>query len=374
MMAGKVTFVNKSNTGQSFKLNLFGSAKNCVKVSNLLAVFKASVVVMADGSLMEADDDGLSVDTFKPGSTHIITIVPAQGQEPTQHAVQPAVQEALDILPVQCWGISNGDICRDSTVNLTALREKHKPYKRARKAGPLIPIHNTARLEMEEPSSSDVGTVQVAHHSPVQQPAHTGEIVAFHEAPSGSALLKVASPTSNKESDDDAVDDADDDVAGSTLYIDNGKASRGHIKCVKCGHNKNPSAKLLCGHCGAYLREQTRARVAQRWEMLKEKANREGRLEDKAWQKRKKGAFDKLSEITMLDLENTYFALFIARRNRDGDKFSFDGWYSEGAGHEFVTTADVEAIWKSFVKKHHKRNACVVHGCGEGVEDHEAAS
>lgn len=191
---------------------------------------------------------------------------------------------------------------------------------------------------------------------------------------SGSALLKVASPTSNKESDDDAVDDADDDVAGSTLYIDNGKASRGHIKCVKCGHNKNPSAKLLCGHCGAYLREQTRARVAQRWEMLKEKANREGRLEDKAWQKRKKGAFDKLSEITMLDLENTYFALFIARRNRDGDKFSFDGWYSEGAGHEFVTTADVEGIWKSFVKKHHKRNACVVHGCGEGVEDHEAAS
>jgi hypothetical protein len=154
-------------------------------VSNLLAVFKASVVVMADGSLMEADDDGLSVDTFKPGSTHIITIVPAQGQEPTQYAVQPAVQEALDILPVQCWGISNGDICRDSTVNLTALREKHKPYKRARKVGPLIPIHNTARLEMEEPSSSDVGTVQVAHHSPVQQPAHTGEIVAFHEAPSG---------------------------------------------------------------------------------------------------------------------------------------------------------------------------------------------
>lgn len=42
-------------------------------------------------------------------------------------------------------------------MNLTALREKHKPYKRARKAGPLIPIHNTARLEMEEPSSSDVG-------------------------------------------------------------------------------------------------------------------------------------------------------------------------------------------------------------------------
>jgi hypothetical protein len=121
MMAGKVTFVNKSNTGQSFKLNLFGSAKNCVKVSNLLAVFKASVVVMADGSLMEADDDGLSVDTFKPGSTHIITIVPAQGQEPTQYAVQPAVQEALDILPVQCWGISNGGFFLSSPIHATSI-------------------------------------------------------------------------------------------------------------------------------------------------------------------------------------------------------------------------------------------------------------
>ena len=48
-------------------------------------------------------------------------------------------------------------------------------------------------------------------------------------------------------------------------------------------------------------------------------------------------------------------SLFMSRRNREGDKFSYDGWYSEGAGKEFVTTGDVEAIWKSFVKKHHKR-------------------
>lgn len=74
-----------------------------------------------------------------------------------------------------------------------------------------------------------------------------------------------------------------------------------------------------------------------------------------AWQRRKKYAFDKLTDLTLLDLENTYFALFMSRRNREGDKFSYDGWYSDGAGKEFVTTGDVEAIWKSFVKKHHKR-------------------
>lgn len=89
----------------------------------------------------------------------------------------------------------------------------------------------------------------------------------------------------------------------------------------------------------------------------------------KAWQRRKKGAFDKLTDLTMLDLENTYFALFMARRNREGDKFSFDGWYSEGAGREFVTTGDIEAIWKSFVKKHHRKDSMlqICHGVG----DHE---
>lgn len=80
-----------------------------------------------------------------------------------------------------------------------------------------------------------------------------------------------------------------------------------------------------------------------------------------AWQRRKKYAFDKLTDLTLLDLENTYFALFMSRRNREGDKFSYDGWYSEGAGKEFVTTGDVEAIWKSFVKKHHKRKLCPTH-------------
>lgn len=75
--------------------------------------------------------------------------------------------------------------------------------------------------------------------------------------------------------------ESEEDVAGSTPCIDNGKASRGHTRCIKCGHSKNPSAKLQCVHCGAYLRDQTKARVAQRWAMLKEKAKREGRLGDK---------------------------------------------------------------------------------------------
>jgi ribosomal protein L37E len=74
-----------------------------------------------------------------------------------------------------------------------------------------------------------------------------------------------------------------EDVAGSTPCIDNGKASRGHTRCVKCGNNKNPSAKLQCTHCGAFLREQTKAWVARRWAALKEKAKQEGRLADKVW-------------------------------------------------------------------------------------------
>lgn len=90
----------------------------------------------------------------------------------------------------------------------------------------------------------------------------------------GSGLSKGESPPEGE---------SEEDVAGSTPCIDNGKASRGHTRCVKCGHSKNPSAKLQCTHCGAYLRDQTKARVAQRWAMLKEKAKREGRLGDKVW-------------------------------------------------------------------------------------------
>jgi hypothetical protein len=79
VMASKVTFVNQNNKAQSFKVNLFGPARNRIKVVNVLAVFKASVVVMGDGSIMEADDSGLSMDTFKAGSTYTIAIVPIQG-------------------------------------------------------------------------------------------------------------------------------------------------------------------------------------------------------------------------------------------------------------------------------------------------------
>jgi ribosomal protein L37E len=163
--------------------------------------------------------------------------------------------------------------------------------------------------------------------------------------------------------------ESEEDVAGSTPCIDNGKASRGHTRCVKCGNNKNPSAKLQCTHCGAFLREQTKARVAQRWAALKEKAKQEGRLADKAWQRRKKHAFEKLTDLTLLDLENTYFAIFISRSNWEGDKFSFDGWCSDGAGHKFVTTGDVEAAWKACVKKHHKRKSCAVDGCGDTLDE-----
>ena len=85
----------------------------------------------------------------------------------------------------------------------------------------------------------------------------------------------------DKDGEGEHEGESEEDIVGNAPCIDNGKASRGHTRCVKCGHSKNPSAKLQCVHCGAYLRDQTKARVAQRWAMLKEKAKREGRLGDK---------------------------------------------------------------------------------------------
>jgi hypothetical protein len=73
-MARKVTLVNKDDTSQSFKVNLFGPEKNRVKVANVLTAFKSSMAVMDDGSLMEADEDGLSMDTFIAGSTYILSL------------------------------------------------------------------------------------------------------------------------------------------------------------------------------------------------------------------------------------------------------------------------------------------------------------
>lgn len=75
-MAAKVIFVNQNNKAQTFKVNLFGPGRNRVRVGNVLAVFKASVAIMGDGSIMEADDDGLSMDTFNAGATYTITVVP----------------------------------------------------------------------------------------------------------------------------------------------------------------------------------------------------------------------------------------------------------------------------------------------------------
>lgn len=216
-----------------------------------------------------------------------------------------------------------------------------------------------------EPSLSHVGagTPPMAHQqSTAIQHGEVGDLEAFLEGPSGQrAGFSQGTPPPEGESEED--------VAGSTPGIDNGKASRGHTRCVKCGNNKNLSAKLQCTHCGAFLREQTKARVAQRWALLKKNAKQEGRLADKAWQRRKKYAFEKLTDLTLLDLENTYFAVFILRSNREGDKFSFDAWCSDGAGDEFVTTGDVEAVWKACVKKHQKRKSCAVDGCGDTLDE-----
>ncbi len=69
--------MNKHNENQTFKVNLFVPTKNHVKVSNVLAIFKAIIAIMSDGSMMEADDFGLSMDCFDSKSRHVITLIPA---------------------------------------------------------------------------------------------------------------------------------------------------------------------------------------------------------------------------------------------------------------------------------------------------------
>ncbi|CAK9866205.1 unnamed protein product [Sphagnum jensenii] len=220
-----------------------------------------------------------------------------------------------------------------ASPNPSILKEKHKGTKRSSR-GTLITLPDSGALEPVDPSLSHVGagTPPMAHQQRTAiQHGEVGDLEAFLEGPSGQrAGFSQGTPP------------PEEDVAGSTPCIDNGTASRGHTRCVKCGNNKNPSAKLQCTHCGAFLREQTKARVAQRWALLKENAKQEGSLADKAWQRRKKYAFEKLTDLTLLDPENTYFVVFISRSNQEGDKFSFDAWCSDGAGDEFVTTEDVE--------------------------------
>jgi hypothetical protein len=70
-MIAKVTFMNKHNEDQTFKVNLFGPNKDCVKVSNILAKFKAIVAMMSNGNMMEVDDLRLSMDCFDFRSRHV---------------------------------------------------------------------------------------------------------------------------------------------------------------------------------------------------------------------------------------------------------------------------------------------------------------
>jgi hypothetical protein len=80
VMASTITLVNKNNNAQSLKFHLYGLAQNRINVANVLNGFKASAVFMEDNTMMEADDNGLSVDTFTTGSTYTITIIPIHGR------------------------------------------------------------------------------------------------------------------------------------------------------------------------------------------------------------------------------------------------------------------------------------------------------
>ncbi|CAM6051380.1 unnamed protein product [Sphagnum compactum] len=94
-MASTITFVNKNNSAQSLKFHLFGPAQNRINVTNVLNGLKASVVFMEDDIVMEADDNGLSVDTFTTGSTYTVTIIPIHGRRPSPPRLIYRVHENL---------------------------------------------------------------------------------------------------------------------------------------------------------------------------------------------------------------------------------------------------------------------------------------
>ena len=71
----KVSFYNKADESMVFKVNLVGTSKNQVRVANLLTAFKADLVILEDGSILESDEEGFSVDTFNAGVSFGITIV-----------------------------------------------------------------------------------------------------------------------------------------------------------------------------------------------------------------------------------------------------------------------------------------------------------
>jgi len=83
-MAEKVIFVADHNKSLTFKFNMFGNLKNQVKVGSVLSAFKTTFATLEDGSVLEADDNGLSVDIFEGGKTYKICFDSREGK-PFEH-------------------------------------------------------------------------------------------------------------------------------------------------------------------------------------------------------------------------------------------------------------------------------------------------
>lgn len=71
----KLSFYNKADESMVFKVNLVGTSKNQVRVANLLTAFKADLVILEDGSILESDEEGFSVDTLNASASVGVTIV-----------------------------------------------------------------------------------------------------------------------------------------------------------------------------------------------------------------------------------------------------------------------------------------------------------
>ena len=71
------TIFNQIDTLMPFKVKLFAEENNCLKVKNVLLVFKVIVAILEDANIQEVDNDGLSVDTFEAQKTYELSIVVA---------------------------------------------------------------------------------------------------------------------------------------------------------------------------------------------------------------------------------------------------------------------------------------------------------
>ena len=107
-MAGKVTFVAEDN-GDRVQLHLVGPDKRAI-LANVLNFFGVRMVLLQGTEMMEADTDGLSLNTFEEGKTLVVdllqNLLPLQVRCPSSKSNDKTI--ARSVLVEGCvlvWGL-----------------------------------------------------------------------------------------------------------------------------------------------------------------------------------------------------------------------------------------------------------------------------